>query len=282
MRPGLRGGSSRRRPRARAPARRRRACSPAPSLAGTTAEVTLAVPDHGLAGRRALRDGHRGGGRPPRGRRRRSRCTKRTMSEDERLALRTALRERMAGVSGPQGQHGHSHGAETPRFLDRSRSTRVLGISLGQGRRGQVVGDGEPRRSRWPRPGKRVGVLDADVYGFSIPKMLGARPRPDHPGRHRAADRRPRRALPVDGLLRPRRPAGDLAGPDAAQGHRAVRHRGLVGRARLPPHRHAAGHRRRGAHALRGAAERRDLRGHHARSRQPSVWPSAPPARRAR
>lgn len=101
--------------------------------------------------------------------------TKRTMSEDERLALRHALRGLMVNVSGPQGQHGHSHGLETPRFLDRSSSTRVLGISSGKG----GVGKSSVTVNlaiALAKAGKKVGVLDADVYGFSIPKMLG----PDH------------------------------------------------------------------------------------------------------
>ena len=44
---------------------------------------------------------------------------------------------------------------------------------LRQGRRRQVVGDREPRRRAWPQQGLRVGVVDADVYGHSIPRMLG-------------------------------------------------------------------------------------------------------------
>jgi ATP-binding protein involved in chromosome partitioning len=101
--------------------------------------------------------------------------TKRTMSEDERLALRHALRQLMVVVSGPQGHHGHSHGAETPRFLDRQATTRVLGISSGKG----GVGKSSVTVNlaiALAKAGQRVGVLDADVYGFSVPKMLG----PDH------------------------------------------------------------------------------------------------------
>jgi ATP-binding protein involved in chromosome partitioning len=97
------------------------------------------------------------------------------MSEEERLALRTALRTLMVSVSGPQGDHGHSHGNETPRFLERTATTRVLGISSGKG----GVGKSSVTVNlaiALAKAGKKVGVLDADVYGFSIPKMLG----PDH------------------------------------------------------------------------------------------------------
>jgi ATP-binding protein involved in chromosome partitioning len=141
------------------------------SLEGTKAEVTLAVPITAWPSAGALRaaieaavltvDGVASVG-----------VSKRTMSEDERLALRTALRERMTSISGPQGLHGHSHGAETPRFLERTATTRVLGISSGKG----GVGKSSVTVNlaiALAQAGKRVGVLDADVYGFSVPKMLG-------------------------------------------------------------------------------------------------------------
>ena len=96
---------------------------------------------------------------------------RRTMSEDERLALRTTLRVLMSGDDG----HGHSHGDAEPRFLATSSTTRVLGISSGKG----GVGKSSVTVNlaiALAQAGKRVGVLDADVYGFSIPKMLG----PEH------------------------------------------------------------------------------------------------------
>ena len=43
---------------------------------------------------------------------------------------------------------------------------------LGQGRRRQVVGHREPGR-RLAATGCKVGVLDADIWGFSVPRMLG-------------------------------------------------------------------------------------------------------------
>ena len=48
---------------------------------------------------------------------------------------------------------------------------------VGQGRRRQVDADGEPGRSA-PARRRAVGVLDADVYGHSIPHMLGVHQRP--------------------------------------------------------------------------------------------------------
>ena len=147
---------------------------PDAQLNGSVAEVTLAVPITAWPSAGSLRDAVEAAvlalddvssvG-----------VTKRTMSEDERLGLRTALRERMVDISGPQGLHGHSHGNETPKFLARSSQTRVLGISSGKGGVGKssvTVNLG----IALAQAGKKVGILDADVYGFSIPKMLG----PDH------------------------------------------------------------------------------------------------------
>ncbi len=84
----------------------------------------------------------------------------RPMNEDELLALRGTLRARMLDDSGQ------------PRFLQRTSKTRILGISSGKG------GVGKSSVSvnlavALARAGQRVGILDADVYGFSVPKMLG-------------------------------------------------------------------------------------------------------------
>ena len=100
---------------------------------------------------------------------------RRTMSEDERIALRATLRGLMGEVPESTGLHGHSHGDPTPRFLSTQAKTRVLGISSGTG----GVGKSSVTVNlaiALAKAGQSVGVLDADVYGFSIPKMLG----PDH------------------------------------------------------------------------------------------------------
>ena len=97
------------------------------------------------------------------------------MDDDQRLALRNYLRAEMAAPEGPGSGHGHGHGnaAPTPRFLDRTSRTRVLGISSGKG----GVGKSSVTVNlaiALARAGRQVGILDADVYGFSVPKMLGA------------------------------------------------------------------------------------------------------------
>ena len=97
---------------------------------------------------------------------------RRTMSEDERIGLRTTLRSLMATHPEAKGDHGHAHGEPMPAFLSPDASTRVLGISSGKG----GVGKSSVTVNlaiALAQQGKSVGVLDADVYGFSIPKMLG-------------------------------------------------------------------------------------------------------------
>ncbi len=101
----------------------------------------------------------------------------RTMDDDGRRALRDYLRGSMAAEgaaagSGDRDGHGHD-AAPTPRFLARDATTRVLGISSGKG------GVGKSSVSlnlaiALAQKGYGVGLLDADVYGFSLPKMLGA------------------------------------------------------------------------------------------------------------
>jgi ATP-binding protein involved in chromosome partitioning len=91
------------------------------------------------------------------------------MTDEER----TALRERMQGESG-QGAaaaSGHGPSAAIP-FADPSSTTRVIGLSSGKGGVGKssVTVNLAVALSRL---GHDVAVLDADVYGFSIPKMLG-------------------------------------------------------------------------------------------------------------
>ncbi|MDE3044944.1 MAG: P-loop NTPase [Acidobacteriota bacterium] len=94
----------------------------------------------------------------------------RTMNDQERLELRNFLRGAMAA---PPGPGHHDHGDAAPKVLDRLTKTRVLGISSGKG----GVGKSSVTVNlaiALAKMGFDVGVLDADVYGFSLPKMLGA------------------------------------------------------------------------------------------------------------
>ena len=103
----------------------------------------------------------------------------RTMDEQAIRALRATLRARMGAE--PAVANGHAHGGgqaePSPPFLERGSSTRILGISSGKGGVGKSSVTVNLAVSL-AALGHRVGVLDADVYGFSIPKMVAAATEP--------------------------------------------------------------------------------------------------------
>ena len=100
-------------------------------------------------------------------------------------AEREALRGKLSGGAGGGGSHaGHSHGGgsgQQPLGHEEGRGnpfqapesrTRVIGMTSGKGGVGKSSVTVNTAVSL-ARMGKEVGILDADVYGFSIPKMLG-------------------------------------------------------------------------------------------------------------
>jgi ATP-binding protein involved in chromosome partitioning len=104
------------------------------------------------------------------------------MEEEPRARLRMLLRgEAVEGGTqhAPDDGHGHAHGGQLGheegrpnRFMLPRSKTRILGISSGKG----GVGKSSVTVNlavALARAGHDVGILDADVYGFSVPKMLG-------------------------------------------------------------------------------------------------------------
>ncbi len=107
------------------------------------------------------------------------------MDEQSRARLRSLLRgDPVDSGTRPPGAHAHDHGepigheeGRPNRFMRPRSKTRVLGIASGKGGVGKssvtvnlaVV---------LARMGFDVGILDADVYGFSVPGMLGVRSDP--------------------------------------------------------------------------------------------------------
>ncbi len=111
------------------------------------------------------------------------------MNEEERLALRRRLRADMLGVADTDdleteddddghghghdhGGHGHAAAEPLPVFLSADSKTRVIGVSSGKGGVGKSTVTVNLAIAL-AQAGHQVGLLDADVYGFSVPKMLG-------------------------------------------------------------------------------------------------------------
>jgi ATP-binding protein involved in chromosome partitioning len=93
------------------------------------------------------------------------------MTEAELSALRQRLHGDPASTAGSQPAHGHAQGRIIP-FADPSSNTRVLLIASGKGGVGKSSVTTNLAVALAAR-GRSVAVIDADVWGFSIPRMLG-------------------------------------------------------------------------------------------------------------
>mgnify|MGYP003333385162 FL=1 len=94
------------------------------------------------------------------------------MTDEERAALREKLHGSPAATAGSTQAHGHSQGRAIP-FAQPGSKTRPLLISSGKG----GVGKSSVTTNlavALAAAGHTVGVVDADIYGYSIPRMLGA------------------------------------------------------------------------------------------------------------
>jgi len=94
-----------------------------------------------------------------------------SMTDEERAALREKLHGDPGATAGTHQGHGHAEGREIP-FADPSSRTRVLLVASGKGGVGKSSVTANLSIAL-AQQGKRVAVVDADVWGFSIPRMLG-------------------------------------------------------------------------------------------------------------
>jgi ATP-binding protein involved in chromosome partitioning len=93
------------------------------------------------------------------------------MTDVERGKVREMMGGAGHGNAAPQGGHGHAEGKAVP-FNQPGNKTRPLLISSGKGGVGKssvTVNLAVALASQ----GYKVGVVDADIYGYSIPRMLG-------------------------------------------------------------------------------------------------------------
>ena len=93
------------------------------------------------------------------------------MTDQEREALRIKLHGNPGATAGQGQAHGHAEGRAIP-FAEPGSKTRPLLISSGKG----GVGKSSVTTNlavALAQAGHSVGVVDADIYGYSIPRMLG-------------------------------------------------------------------------------------------------------------
>jgi len=93
------------------------------------------------------------------------------MTDEERAKVRELVHGDPSATAGSQQAHGHAEGRLIP-FADPESKTRVLLVASGKGGVGKSSVSANLSIALANR-GKKVGIVDADVWGFSIPRMLG-------------------------------------------------------------------------------------------------------------
>ncbi|MGI9595862.1 MAG: P-loop NTPase, partial [Acidimicrobiales bacterium] len=93
------------------------------------------------------------------------------MTDEQREELRKNLHGDPAATAGSANAHGHAEGRAIP-FADPDNRTRVILVASGKGGVGKSSVTTNLSVALAAR-GNSVAVVDADVWGFSIPRMLG-------------------------------------------------------------------------------------------------------------
>ena len=93
------------------------------------------------------------------------------LTDEQRAALVDRLHGDPAATAGASHAHGHAEGRAVP-FAEPGNATRVLLIASGKGGVGKSSVSVNLAIALSQR-GHRVAIVDADVWGFSIPPMLG-------------------------------------------------------------------------------------------------------------
>src|SRR6185436_7567516 len=93
------------------------------------------------------------------------------LDDDGQERVRRQLIGDPESTAGSQQGHGHAEGRAIP-FAEPGATTRVLLIASGKGGVGKSSVSANLAIAL-AQMGKKVGIVDADVWGFSIPRMLG-------------------------------------------------------------------------------------------------------------
>jgi ATP-binding protein involved in chromosome partitioning len=93
------------------------------------------------------------------------------MSDEERARVRELMVGDPKATAGSQAAHGHAEGRTIP-FSEPGSKTRVLLVASGKGGVGKSSVTTNLAVSLAKR-GNKTAIVDADVWGFSIPRMLG-------------------------------------------------------------------------------------------------------------
>lgn len=102
----------------------------------------------------------------------------RPLPESATTQSRPASEGAEAQASSDQPVKGHGGGLEAHPLLDERSGTRFIAIASGKGGVGKSTVTVNLAVAL-ARQGQRVGIIDADIYGFSIPDMMGIEERPE-------------------------------------------------------------------------------------------------------